>query len=120
MPTVQWPPELPTRLRIGSSVQFQQNLVSFEPAVGPALVRQRATAAVKTYDVTIPLDGGRGQPERFIAFYENDMQHGANPVAGLRDPFGRPTVFRLRGQPNLTEANNGYWELRCQLEEVLA
>ncbi|MCJ9428697.1 hypothetical protein [Kordiimonas marina] len=116
MTTAIWPTGVPSALDFGGRVKPQPNKVSFQPAVGPALERRRATLALKHYDVAVKMD--EPSAALFLTFFENTLQDGTLPFTGLKDPFGTARTFRIVGEPDVAEQTRGLWKVSLKLEEL--
>lgn len=110
MPVTTWPSELPQKQPIGLTISEDSTVVRFQPDVGAAKVRRRATTAPVAVSMPILLTGA--QLATFDTFWANCWTQSGS-LAGCfswLDPRDNSTkIFRFRhtAKPRFTLAYPG-------------
>jgi hypothetical protein len=117
MPT--WPGSLPQNQFLNLTEQRQEARIRTQMDAGPAKMRRRFTAAVRTFTIPIVLNGT--QRQAFDSFWINDTQEGTLSFA-WSDPVTDVAVnFRFVAQPQWTlevggAPANRIWKTQLNLE----
>lgn len=107
-----WPVTLPTALLAqGYAEQPQDNVLRFQPEVGPAKMRRRGTAAGRVIQGELVLK----QTLRAVLdeFYETTLSHGSASF-NWRDPGKGPGVFAFSAPPSYVLIAPGVWRVSLQ------
>ena len=108
-----WPLTLPTALLVqGFSEQPQDNIVRFQPEVGPAKLRRRGTAAARLIDGMLILK--QSSRNVFDDFYKTTLSHGADAFY-WKDPGNGPGVYAFSAPPQYSLIAPGVWRVGIQL-----
>lgn len=108
-----WPLSLPTALlAAGYTETPQENLLRFQPEVGPAKLRRRGTAAGRIIDGSLVLK----QTSRAVLddFYAITLSHGADTFS-WRDPGKGPGTYAFNAPPQYSLVAPGVWRVGLQL-----
>lgn len=108
-----WPVSLPTSFLFqGYSEQPQDNVLRFQPEVGPPKMRRRATAAARVIDGTLILK----QTLRAVLddFYTTTLTHGADTF-NWKDPGNGPGTYAFNAPPSYSLIAPGVWRIGLQL-----
>lgn len=113
MTTAIWPPSLPSALLVaGYTEQPQDNLIRFQPQVGPAKLRRSGTAAARTIDGSLILK----QTSRQVLddFYKTTLSHGSDTFT-WRDPGNGPGTYAFAAPPQYSLIAPGVWRVAVRL-----
>lgn len=78
MADIFWPETLPAAGALGFTGGPQANVASFEPEIGPSIVRRRSTGAVKMYPITLSMLN-LDQYNAFVEFFHATLKDGTLP-----------------------------------------
>jgi hypothetical protein len=117
MPT--WPSTLPQNQFIGLTEQRQDPRLRTQMDAGPAKMRRRYTATVRTFSVPIELNGT--QRQAFDTFWITDTQEGSLSFSWTDPVTDSAVTFRFVSPPQWTLQAGGatasrLWRAQLDLE----
>ena len=116
MPT--WPATLPSEPVPETIRETPPDLLArTEMDAGPAKVRRRFTAGVRTFEVGYVFSPD--EMDIWEAFYENDIDSGAESFTYPHPrKWGADIAVRLAGVPGYKHKGAGYYEVTLKLEQL--
>lgn len=107
--TAVWPSDVPQyALQSGFSEKPERNAVTFEPEVGPAMMRRRTSLSsdLITFQTMMTVD----EYDKLLDFYRNDTKDGTQPFMRKhpRNIEGANRRFVFTAEPQLSAAGPNY------------
>lgn len=115
MTAIVWPMELPQDVLIeGYDEKFSSQTIRTTMETGPAKVRRRTSAGVRSLSVSIDLS--RDQADLLDAFYHVTLQGGALAFEWRHPRTQSPCVMRLVDPPSTKPLSGKLWIGKLSLE----